>query len=432
MKYIFPLFFLLTACSAQRYINRQASSIITDSVFSTAHIGISVYDAAAHRYLYNYQGGRYFVPASNTKIITCYAAMKNLGDSLPGIQYAENDTAIYLIPTGDPTLLHPDYRDQPVINWLKNVKKPIYITDRNWKDEGLGTGWSWDDYNEDYMPERSALPVYGNTVRWVQDSLSDGSSAIYSLPEVPWKVIFSTDTSMHQFYVQRNRADNIYHITEGKEKHNEQVVPFSTDGIRAAISLLTDTLGKPVTYYNGPIPGGGWKTIYSQPLDSMLRPMMHRSDNFFAEQSLLMVSNKLTGVMNDHQAAAALFRTDLAGLPQPPVWSDGSGLSRFNLFSPMDFVTVLNRMQEQFGMDRIKRIFATGGKGTLLNYYKKDSGAIFAKTGSLTGVLALSGFLYTRKNKLFVFSVIVNNHHSNTTAIRRKVEAFLEGIRDKY
>ena len=51
----------------------------------TAHIGISIFDPAANKYLYNYQGDKYFVPASNTKLPTCYAAMKYLGDSLVGL-----------------------------------------------------------------------------------------------------------------------------------------------------------------------------------------------------------------------------------------------------------------------------------------------------------------------------------------------------------
>ena len=83
-------------------------------------------------------------------------------------------------------------------------------------------------------------------------------------------------------------------------------------------------------------------------------------------------------------------------------------------------------------MDRLKEIFQTGGEGTLSNYYKLDSGFIYAKTGSLSGVLALSGYLYTTKNKLLLFSVLINNHRGNTTAIRRQVEAFLEEVRKKY
>jgi D-alanyl-D-alanine carboxypeptidase/D-alanyl-D-alanine-endopeptidase (penicillin-binding protein 4) len=160
--------------------------------------------------------------------------------------------------------------------------------------------------------------------------------------------------------------------------------------------------------------------------------MMHRSDNFFAEQSLLMVSNEKLGVMNDEKIIDTLLKTDFKDLPQKPRWVDGSGLSRYNLFTPQDFVFILSKMKNEFGMERIKGILPTGGTGTISNYYKADSNFIFGKTGTLSGVVAFSGFLYTKKGKLLIFSTLVNNHQASSTAVRRAVEKFIEGIRNKY
>src|SRR5258705_3801272 len=160
--------------------------------------------------------------------------------------------------------------------------------------------------------------------------------------------------------------------------------------------------------------------------------MMHRSDKFFAEQALLMVSNERLGVMNDEKIIDTLLKTDFKDLPQQPRWADGSGRSRYNIFTPQDFVAILNKMKNEFGMDRIKVILPTGGEGTISSYYKADSGYIYAKTGTLSGVVALSGFLYTKKNKLLIFSVLVNNHNASATAVRRSVEKFIEGVRNKY
>ena len=83
-------------------------------------------------------------------------------------------------------------------------------------------------------------------------------------------------------------------------------------------------------------------------------------------------------------------------------------------------------------MERIKNLFPTGNEGTLVNYYVSENGYIFAKTGSLSGVIALSGFLYTKKNKLLIFSVLVNNHTSSGTKVRRAVEKFVEDLRNHY
>lgn len=174
------------------------------------------------------------------------------------------------------------------------------------------------------------------------------------------------------------------------------------------------------------------KLIKSQPTDSLLKPMMHRSDNFFAEQSLLMVSNERLGVMDDAKVIDTILKTDFKDLPQRPRWVDGSGLSRYNLFTPQDFVIILKKMKDEFGMERIRAILPTGGEGTISSYYKADSNYIFAKTGTLSGVVALSGYLYTKKGKLLIFSALVNNHQASATAVRRAVEKFIHGIRNKY
>jgi len=436
----------LISCSTQKQINRSAKeSVFADSTIKNALIGISVYDVASGKYLYNHDGDKYFVPASNTKIMTCYAALKYLGDSLTGLKYRETADAIILTPTGDPTLLHSDYLSQPVIDFLKKTTKPLKIIDTIWKSDELGSGWSWDDYNANYSAERSPLPVYGNILKWFQergegkpeDSLSfDQSVSIYSIPEVNWKVNFKPDPPVKSFYVQRDRAENVYTITEGTEKSKTQEVPFVTHGVQSAIELLKDTIGREIEIASSPelraASYGEVHAIHSRPIDSMLRPMMHRSDNFFAEQSLMMVSQTILGFMDDTRAARKVIDSNLRGIPQRPRWADGSGLSRFNLFTPQDFVFILNKMQAEFGMDRLKNIFPTGGRGTIGNYYKADSGYIYAKTGSLSGVICLSGYMYTKKNKLLIFSVLVNNHYGNTTSIRRSVEKFISGIRQRY
>jgi D-alanyl-D-alanine carboxypeptidase/D-alanyl-D-alanine-endopeptidase (penicillin-binding protein 4) len=111
---------------------------------------------------------------------------------------------------------------------------------------------------------------------------------------------------------------------------------------------------------------------------------------------------------------------------------DGSGLSRYNLFTPQDMVAILQKMQSEFGMNRIKTVFATGNEGTLSNYYKSDSGYLYAKTGTLSGVVAISGFMETAKGKNLIFSVLINNHQASATEVRRAVEAFLQTVRTKY
>src|SRR5450631_555077 len=144
---LLSILLIVQACSPGHFIGQiAAQDLLKRSELRSGQVGISLYDPATGRYLYDHQGNKYFIPASNTKLFTTYAVLKRLGDSLAGICYRETDTALFVEPTGDPTLLHPDFPDQPVIRFLQLTKKKILLVDKNWQDEPWGRGWAWDDY----------------------------------------------------------------------------------------------------------------------------------------------------------------------------------------------------------------------------------------------------------------------------------------------
>ena len=82
------LVLMFSACSITKKINRQADAILLkDSVISSGHIGISIYEPATDKYWYNLNATKYFTPASNTKLFSLYAGLKYLGDSLVAARY---------------------------------------------------------------------------------------------------------------------------------------------------------------------------------------------------------------------------------------------------------------------------------------------------------------------------------------------------------
>lgn len=437
---------LFASCTWRQKVARSVQTrFLGDSLLQNAHAGIAFYDPQKGSYLFRHQADKFFVPASNVKIVTCYAAMKLLGDSLAGIEWTETDTSIVLHPTGDPTLLHPDYSLQPVADFMRNSPKPLYLDLSTWKTTSLGSGWSWGDYNEYYMPERSPLPVYGNVVKWYQTAgakerpTHPGDTVdvfVYSEPEVDWQVDFTPPSASGAFHVQRDRDANRYRITEGRERSAVREVPFVTGTADAALELLDDTLGRRVGLLTSNInpaakAPSSRQVLHSRPTDSMLRPLMLRSDNFFAEQSLLMAGRKLTGVLDESEATSAIGKALFANLPQPPRWADGSGLSRYNLFTPMDMVWILDRMRSEFGMERVKGLFPTAGLGTLRSYSAVLKGSLHAKTGTLSGVVSLSGYLKTRKGRTLVFSILINNHRRQSQELRSLIERLLLDLWEK-
>lgn len=424
------LLLFFASCSVQQQISRSAKADVLDNkALQAAHVGISLFDPSGNRYLYNYQGDKYFVPASNTKLPTCYAAMKYLGPEIRGLDYFETDSVLYIRPTADPSFLHRDFHSQPVMEFLKGASKKLVYVQPRWETEVYGSGWSWSDYSEYYMAERSELPIYGNVIRYNLVNTGNKYQLSGDIRFFRFALNSYVDPLSPTIRIRRRRLDNTFDVYRSASAFTGTEIPFRTFENQR---LLEDTLKKAWLDQVEPPSTFSFRSIYSRPTDSLLRPMMHNSDNFFAEQSLLMVSNEKLGVMNDEKIIDTLLKTDLKDLPQPPRWADGSGLSRYNLFTPQDFVTILNKMKNEFGMDRIKLILPTGGEGTISNYYKADSGYIYGKTGTLSGVVAFSGFLYTKKGKLLIFSTLINNHRAPATEVRRAIEKFLAGIRNRY
>ncbi len=480
---------LLSSCSIEKQIAKSAKADVLDAkALETAHVGISIFDPETNKYLYNYQGDKYFVPASNTKIPTCYAAMKYLGDILVGLRYGfseakdSSEMVLVLQPTGDPTLLHEDFKNQPVWDFLSlkanNYSERVGILDTIWQENPWGSGWSWTDYDASYMAERSTMPIYGNVIdiklntvseRNIKDTNDIQSSRpnMFKTQSRYFDAIVNANTYLvsreaildkqPMIEITRNLSENTFWLKETNRKFVNSSVPFVTSDTKgpwknshlATAEIISDKFKyrfgsirprKDDTSFTFICPDcrtqllriKQWHKIHSQPTDSLLKHMMRRSDNFFAEQSLLMVSNEKLGVMNDAKIIDTILKTDFKDLPQKPRWVDGSGLSRYNLFTPQDFVAILNKMKNEFGMDRIKVVFPTGGEGTISSYYKTESGFIFGKTGTLSGVVAFSGFLYTKKGKLLIFSTLVNNHQASATDVRKAVEKFLVGVRNRY
>jgi serine-type D-Ala-D-Ala carboxypeptidase/endopeptidase (penicillin-binding protein 4) len=353
------------------------------------------------------------------------------------LEVREYNNHLFIRPAGDPTLLHPDYKIQPLLSYLRsldNSKKNVWFGSGYWQSRAWGSGWSWNDFDASYMAERSAMPVYGNLV-----SFNGKNDKIEVIPSYfNSKLTLNNSKPLFVSSVDRAQFRNEYKVfTESNSSRIIQVPFITSDSLN--FRLLMDTLKMAKTIIppgSAPPPMLNEETpriynIKSQLTDSLLKPMMHRSDNFFAEQSLIMVSNTVLGLMNDGKIIDSLLKTDFKDLPQKPRWADGSGLSRFNLFTPQDFIVILNKMKNEFGMERIKTIFPTGNEGTLENYYRSEEGYIFAKTGTLSGVVALSGFIYTKKNKLLIFSILVNNHQASAVQVRRAMEKFVRSLREK-
>jgi len=425
-SFFFCCFFFCSCKLTGQITQQQINSFLNDSIIATGHVGISIYEPATGKYLYNHDAEKNFIPSSNVKLFSLYAGMKYLGDSLVGMRYYKTDSTIIITPTGDPTLLHPDFKSQPVFDFLKNANTRLKIKNNDFKPKAYGSGWAWNDYPDYYMAERSPLPVYGNCITFICKK-----NTVQSIPQNldAFIVAKNVQEKNKSTTVERDFFTNTFNVLLDNSSNETVITPFITS-LPLAVKLLSDSLQKNIEIISNDTSTINLRKVYSRPVDSLFKPMMYYSDNFFAEQTLLMASNEKLGYMSEGDIIDTLLANDLKELPTKPRWVDGSGLSRYNLFSPKDFIYILDKLQNEFGLERMKRLLTTGGQGTLTGYYTKDAGFIFAKTGSMSNNVSISGYLITKKNKLLLFSVQINSFSGSGRVGRRAIEKFITSVRE--
>lgn len=388
------------------------------------HAGFVLYDLDKKRELFAYQPHQYFTPASNTKIFTFYTALTVLGDSIPALRYVESGDSLIFKGTGDPSILYKNVFDSRIAyDFLINHNSHLYFSADNFFTESLGPGWAWDDIQEAYSVERSPFPVYGNfsSVEHVGNSLK------ISPKQFSFEITIAD--SIEESKISRDIGSNKISFHPGKKvtKTEEWEIPFKTGAVTTA-ALLSDTLKRKVDI----IKDYAWydpKTLYSVPADSLYKVMMQESDNFIAEQLLLMSADVLSDSLKPEIAIEYMKKNHLNDLPDKPVWVDGSGLSRYNLFTPGSIIRLWEKIYERVPRERLFPLLAIGGKtGTIKSSYKNDPPYIYGKTGTLSNNHCLSGYLVTKKGKTFIFSYMGNNHPTTSSAVRKELEVILKQI----
>jgi serine-type D-Ala-D-Ala carboxypeptidase/endopeptidase (penicillin-binding protein 4) len=407
-------------------------------IFAQSITGFALYDPESDSLLHNRDAERFFTPASNTKILTLYASLKALPDTLPSIRYQVRNDSLFFRGTGDPSFLNPDFNNSSALEFLRNRSETLVYYDGHYDDGHFGSGWSWDWYPAAYAPEKSPFPVYGNMMR-----LQARQVALVMLDEEePVKPRFferfinnkGWDGNQTEL-VRRDRDTNeIFYVPKSDTARQERNIPFRYS--RELITeILSDTLGREVVYAENP--GVEFsETLYSTPADTLYRRMMLISDNHVAEQLMLMISDETFGTMNTERAIRYSVENYLNGLPQRPGWYDGSGLTRYNLITPHSLVILLERLIQEYGEEKTLTWFPAGGvSGTISGFYRAPEGEppyVYAKTGTLRNNTALSGYLYTASGRRLNFSIINNNYMISNHALRTETGRLLELIRELY
>lgn len=429
---------LLSACQGTKSITtkerRSLVQLVDESpVFKKSFTGFALYDPQLGEWLHQKDAHHYYTPASNTKILTLYTALEVLRDSFPLLHYEQRQDSLIFWGSGNPALLDPSLSlETDAVAFLQQHEGPLFFTESAFNDRRFGTGWAWDDFSYYYQPEKAALPVYSNLVEF---SKRDQNDRVQIRPAHFEKMVHldaalapnSTNAVIvrdeHRNYFRLNAA-----ALEGKPYH--RWIPFHyTDEV--VLKVLQDTLERNIYYLPEFTPRSARTLINPRP-DTLYRKLMQQSDNFIAEQLLLMCSDKLFGSMNTRRVITYVQDSLLADAPDRFEWVDGSGLSRYNLFTPRSVVYVLDQLHQKWPEDWLFDIFPSGGRqGTISNWYAPEAGQppyIFAKTGSLRHRHCLSGYVKTRSGRTLIFSFMHNNFTGSSNLIKEQMDLVLRWI----
>jgi serine-type D-Ala-D-Ala carboxypeptidase/endopeptidase (penicillin-binding protein 4) len=424
-------------------------AILANPALTGADVGLVVRTLDGQT-VYQHSSDRRRQPASNAKLATSTAALEVLG---PDYRFATTvasaarrqghtlDGDLYLKGTGDPTMLAADYdtlAKQFADSGVTSVRGRLVADDTWFDDSRLGVGWAWDDEPFYYNAQISALTAApdtdydaGSIIVRVEPG-ANGKAKVTTDPPTDYVTIRSTATtgaagSDDTISVDRQHGSNVFTVSgsipAGGSADNEFMAVWEPTGYAAA--LFRDALrahGIRVTgsTTRGATPAGAreYAKRSSMPLRELLVPFLKLSNNMHAEILTKSMGRKTAneGSWDAGEAAIADVLPNL-GVTGNLSLVDGSGLSRMDQIAPDQLVTLLGNAAGRPWFDTWFQALPVAGVadrmvgGTLRNRMRGTpaEGHVHAKTGSLTGVSGLSGYVDTAGGERLVFSMVTNN-----------------------
>lgn len=431
---VFLLFQALNAqgdLSARQLQDQLLERVVRNEVFNEGFTGFRLVDVENGSAVFDWRGNHFFTPASNTKLFTFYLATTLLADSMTTLYYAYSGDTLEVKGSGSPLLLHPELADVDAgLPFLRRHQGPI----RYHHDviPRYGEGWSWDDYNYGYVYERSLLPLFGN--RLTLRSVAGASDPVVIPAFLTDSItVVEGDVAALVRSEKENRFQAALRLYFYKDINVQRPLVMTPS---LSKKLLHEGLGRNILLAaDAQQDSLQWQPL-RQPLpDTLLQIMLQQSDNFLAEQLLLLAADAIS---QSPDLTALFEHTREQLLPElellPRQWVDGSGLSRYNQFTPRQLTQLIRRIYFQIGPSRMKQLLAAGGEnGTIQRYFRQyKQPYIWAKSGSLRNVLALSGLLETKTGRLLAFSFMHNNFPGKNKEHYKQMESVLGFVRDNF
>ena len=423
--------------------------VINRPQYSRVRWGILVQPLYQGKNLYSRDAQKYFTPASNAKLLTTAAALQQLGANfrIRTSVYQDGIGVLRVVGRGDPS-----FSDTQLVALAKQLKakgitqiRKLTADDSYFQGDIVSPSWEWEDVYSNYGAPVNSLIVNENLFslnlipqavgKPLQLAWTDFSEARL------WQIINQSVTAEEKqpgfINVSRELSGNVLRIQgqlPAKADRFLVKVPVVDPNNYFLRRFRTALIGEKIGLRETGIVSGGVNLqeiafVESSPLSDLLMETNQNSNNLYAEALLRAIA--LQPKKPDQttvNAGLEVLKTTLTQLGVNPTGYalvDGSGLSRHNLISPEALVQLLQAMAKTPAASLYRTSLPVAGKsGTLKNRFKNTpaEGIVQAKTGTVTGVVSLSGYVNTPKYEPLVFSIIVNQSEQKAKALREGVD----------
>jgi len=440
---------------------------LADPVLAGARIGIYIQSLRDGDFWYTSHEFEPFIPASNAKIFTAAMAVHFLTPNYVfhtqlytdgEVKNGELEGNLYLRGGGDPTLDVSRLRELRQYIPARKIAGRLYLDDSFFSQSGPLRGpWEQEDYSWGYAAPSSALSCEGNAETLIIRGVHDGQPASLSLTpdDKLMTVVNQAKTANNAQPSDLTVAVHDHHIlVTGKlppspsPDANCSTAAAQTKAFESSITehfsvddptLFTGKLFRSVLAQEGITVGAdGLRRVDPQRVrmlgevqtslfnSSIPARMMGDSDNLYAEQlrwTMLALKRQDQPLKLRYDALLQDFQRDVDMQLSGMRLVDGSGLSRENRLSPFAIARCLIYLKHIPDGAVITRALPTAGMSGTLRERMVGTPAAFnaqAKTGTMRGVSALSGYVYTADHEPLVFSILVND--CRHTADARKLQ----------
>lgn len=420
---------------------------LSESDINTGAVSISVRDTETGKVLYELNSKKPVNPASTLKILTLTASLDELGKdyefSTDLYQNKENELFIKL--GADPFLKAGDLRKLLNTAKTKNIVEPkaIYIDDTIVDKTEWGEGWQWDDDLNPLMPKFGAYNIDENLLTITVVPTAKGAPAEIKLdvfyPTTFMNLVTTGDSSEIKISRNNNIAPDVLTIEGTVKNQIKQEIPVNHLKRYFRLRLEDAIRAEKIEYYGAfaekELPSGNISLVETvkHPIEDAVSEIMLNSNNMVAESLFKIAGGHYAQTTGSAQNAVEMLFAylDKIGLNSSDIKVvDGSGVSKNNL-ATSDFMTSFLTAQYKISPDYPK-MFAPAGEGTLTNRMLYFGDKLRAKTGTLSDVSAITGYITTVKGKVLAFNIMINDAKSKPSEKKMLEEYILRAIQISY